>query len=162
MMHLMTKQTTTVEVVRPRGFTLLIAVILASVLLTVGIALLDIAYKQVILSSSAKQSQYAFYAADAALECALYYDQRFDAFNTNPDNITSISCGGFTIPISPAGSAPRVTTFSIPCADGGSQATLRIYKNDSGSDPSKLYASGFSSCNASDPRRIERGMRVAY
>lgn len=147
---------------RQRGFTLLIAVILASVLLTVGIALLDIAYKQVILSSSAKQSQYAFYAADAALECALYYDQRFDVFNTNPDNYSSITCGGFTIPVSSSGAAPRVTTFSIPCAGGGTQATLRIYKNDSGSDPSKLYASGFSSCNASDPRRIERGMKVAY
>lgn len=145
-----------------RGFTLLIAVILASVLLTVGIALLDIAYKQVILSSSAKQSQYAFYAADAALECALYYDQRFDAFNTNPNNLTSITCSGFTIPISSTGSAPKVTTFSIPCTNGGSQAYLRIYKNDSGSDPSKLYASGFSSCNASDPRRIERGVKVAY
>lgn len=145
-----------------RGFTLLIAVILASVLLTVGIALLDIAYKQVILSSSAKQSQYAFYAADAALECALYYDQRHDAFNTNPNNLTSISCGGFTIPIAPSGSAPRYTTFSIPCSGGGTQATLRIYKNDSGADPSKLYASGFSSCSSTDQRRIERGIKVAY
>ena len=63
-----------------RGFTLLVAVILASVALSLGLILLDISYKQVVLASSARQSQSAFYNADSAMECALYWDQQFDSF----------------------------------------------------------------------------------
>jgi Tfp pilus assembly protein PilE len=145
-----------------RGFTLLIAVILASVLVTVGLALSDIAYKQVILASTAKQSQYAFYAADAALECALFYDQEYDAFNTNPTDLTSLSCNGQNISFSSTGSSPKVTTFSIPCVGGGSNATVRVYKGNLTTPTHALYASGYNSCSATDPRRIERGIKVTY
>ncbi len=50
-----------------RGFALIIAIILTSVVLTMAEALLDVAYKQVLLSSAAKNSQYAFYNADSGL-----------------------------------------------------------------------------------------------
>lgn len=58
-----------------RGFALLIAVIFMSVMLAFGLALGSLSYKQQVLASSSVQSQYAFYAADAGLECALYADQ---------------------------------------------------------------------------------------
>lgn len=57
------------------GFTLLIAVIFMSVMLAIGVAFASLGYKQVLLAASTAQSQHAFYAADAALECALYYDK---------------------------------------------------------------------------------------
>ena len=50
-----------------RGFALLIAIIFMSVMLSFGLALGSLAYKQQVLASSAIQSQYAFYAADSAL-----------------------------------------------------------------------------------------------
>ena len=59
-----------------QGFALLIAVIFMSVMLSFGLTLGSLGYKQQVLASSAIQSQYAFYAADAALECALYADKR--------------------------------------------------------------------------------------
>src|SRR4051812_30828309 len=108
---------------RQRGFTLLIAIILSSVVLTVGLSLLDVAYKQVVLSSTAKQSQVAFYNADSALECALYYDQKFNAFDyTAPANQSSLTCSStpvtnFTSSI--ADPTKRVTIFTIPCPGGG-------------------------------------------
>jgi hypothetical protein len=43
-----------------RGFTLLIAIILSTVTLTVGLALLDIAYKHIVLATTAKASEVAF------------------------------------------------------------------------------------------------------
>jgi hypothetical protein len=64
-----------------QGFALLIAVIFMSVMLAFAVTLGTLGYKQVVLASSATQSQYAFYAADAALECALYADQKKDTFN---------------------------------------------------------------------------------
>lgn len=66
-----------------RGFALLIAVIFMSVMLTLGLALGSLGYKQQILASAAIESQHAFYAADAALECALYADQQLNLF-ANP------------------------------------------------------------------------------
>ncbi len=159
-----------------RGMTLLIAVILSSVVLSVALSLLDISYKQILLASSAKQSQYAFYNADAALECALYWDQRIDAFNytlnpaymTFPGKITCADPSGNVQSIYPTvppnsstvvGSV-RTTVFSIPCQAGGTSGTVTITKsNTSGGS---IYTTGFSSCSATDPRRIERGLTITY
>src|SRR3990167_3135616 len=77
------------------GFTLLIAVIFMSVMLAFGLALGSLSYKQQVLASDAIQSQYAFYVADAALECALYADQQQGIFAyppENPDSTPSITC----------------------------------------------------------------------
>ena len=66
---------------KKRGFALLVAIIFMSVMLSFGLALGSFAYKQEILASSAIQSQNAFYAADAALECVLYADQQLNMYN---------------------------------------------------------------------------------
>lgn len=146
-----------------RGFTLLIAVILSSVVLTVGLALLDVAYKQVILSSTAKQSQTAFYNADSALECALYYDQKFNAFDfTAPAGSNTLICSSTPVTsyTTAADSVKRITIFALPCSTGGTYATTTVYKYASGA--TALYANGFNTCNAADPRRIERGLKATY
>jgi len=84
-----------------RGFALLIAVIFMSVMLAFSLALTSLGYKQVVLASSAVESQYAFYAADAALECILRLDQdqngslfaiSTDPFWTFPTE--TVRCGG--------------------------------------------------------------------
>ncbi len=146
-----------------RGFALVISVIITSVVLAVGIALIDIAYKQVLLSSSAKNSQYAFYNADSALECALYWDQKSNAFDYSaPLASGSITCDTRAISnyASNVSGARRVTTFDIPCATGGSSATITIYKQSSGS--TDLYSNGYNTCDASNATRIERGLKARY
>lgn len=66
--------------VHKRGYALIIAIIIMSVMLSFGLSLGSLAYKQAILSSDARESTYAFYAADAAQECILYADQQQNAF----------------------------------------------------------------------------------
>lgn len=151
----------------PRGFTLLIAVVLTSVLLSVGLALLDIALKQVTLSSTARQSQYAFYAADSAMECALYWDQQENAFGYGTP-LTSINCATVSMAVTSSISAGMQTSeFSVPCP-GGVSATVKVYKSggsatcNAGTARSCLYASGYNVCSATDPKRIERGLKVFY
>ena len=63
-----------------RGFALLFAVLTASLLLTIGIAIFSISFKELSISTSARESQVAFYAADSARECALYWDVKKGAF----------------------------------------------------------------------------------
>lgn len=81
------------------GFTLLIAAIFMSVMLTFGLALASLGYKQQVLASLAIESQYAFYAANSALECALWADLQQHLFPTDsipfsPPSAQPISCDG--------------------------------------------------------------------
>ena len=150
----------------PRGFTLLIAVVLSSVALSIGLALLDISYKQVVLASAAKQSQIAFYAADSVLECALYYDQQLDTFNyaTQPTSGT-LTCNNLSSPYTaPIGSNPRITTVTVPClvagVISGEQGVVKVYKWSTGT--TNIFATGYNSCDTTNTRRIERGLKIAY
>lgn len=144
----------------PRGFTLLIAVILTSVLLAVSLSLVDTSYKQLVLSSTARQSEIAFYIADTALECALYHDQQQGAFAYSGAAGT-IFCNNQNLPLSTSVSGSiRTTTFTIPCNGGGTQGGVTVYKNTTGA--TQLYATGYSSCSVTDPRRVERGLKVTY
>lgn len=145
-----------------RGFALLIAVVLSSVVLALGVALLDIAYKQVLLSSSAKNSQYAFYNADSALECALYYDQKQGAFIYNSTYAGAIQCSNLTVTSFAANQDPnqRTTTFNVPCATGGISADVTIIKTTA--NATNIYANGYSSCDSTNPTRIERGLKAKY
>lgn len=153
-----------------RGVTLLVAIIITSVVLSVALALFDITYKQVVLASSARQSQYAFYTADSVMECALYWDQQKDAFDytaTAYETNTPISCNGqsiqiYTVPNSTVQNAVtgiRTTVFNVPGA-GGTSGTVTIFKKNTGA--TTIFATGYSTTNVTDPRRIERGVTVTY
>src|SRR4051812_46021438 len=89
------------------GFTLLFASLIVSLLLAIGLAILDITYQQLILSSAAKESKFAFYTADSGIECGLYLDAKgpklfadttsIDPFDANYPNTykanEAVSCG---------------------------------------------------------------------
>ena len=70
------------------GFALLFSVVLSSILLAVALGVSNIAYRESFFSTSAKESNEAFYAADTAAECVIYYDN-FDP--ANPSVLTSIT-----------------------------------------------------------------------
>src|SRR3989338_2430331 len=96
---------------RDKGFTLLLASLVASVVLSLGIAIFGIASKQLMLSSMARDSQFAFYAADSGAECVFYWDIRDDihpnTFATSSASASSavVSCNN-TLPL------PAVTVIS--------------------------------------------------
>nr|AQQ75004.1 hypothetical protein [uncultured bacterium] len=106
-----------------RGFTILLAALVASLVLSLGISVFSIAQKQIVLAGTGRNSQYAFYAADAAAECALYWDVRKD-FASTTDPAETIECdqstadvahetqGGediFTFEYMPSGYCAKVT-----------------------------------------------------
>ena len=63
-----------VNIKRGRGFTIFFAMLVGSLALAVGVAIYDLTVRELDLSGTATQSQYAIYAADAGAECALYWD----------------------------------------------------------------------------------------
>jgi hypothetical protein len=80
-----------------KGYTLLFSVIISSLVLAVGISILSISKKEFALSSSARESAYAFYAADSGLECVLYHDNGFDGTFSTSSNVGNVECGDDTL-----------------------------------------------------------------
>ena len=155
-----------------RGFALLVAIIFMSVMLSFGLALGSLSYKQQVLASSAIQSQYAFYAADAGLECALYADQQQNLFSYTSDMSApapSMTCDDIA-PISASVLSHTETQWVISnrlsldankrCAD------VTVYKPN-GTGTTYLFSQGYDvSCatvaNPQGTRFVARGLNIRY
>ncbi len=61
-------------IIQKRGFVLAFSLLISSIVLALAFGIFNILLKQIVLTSSARDSQIAFYAADAGAECALYWD----------------------------------------------------------------------------------------
>ena len=83
-----------------QGFVILVAVLVSTLVISIGAFIASIAIKELELSSSGRDSQTAFYAADSALECALYHDLRVEQFGSATSTpAQDIYCNGGTYPI---------------------------------------------------------------
>ncbi len=156
------------------GFTLLIAIIITSMLLVVSFVVVNIALKQLVLASASRESQYAFYAADAGTECAVYWDLKggpISSFDINTaGTITcsgqTVSTGSQSVPTIPAqpsvigggGVANRTSIFSINFTKGC--AIVRVTKAANGS--TNIDSRGYNTCDTSAVRRFERGVTLTY
>lgn len=160
-----------------RGIALLVTMIFMSVMLAFGLTLASLGYKQSVLASTAAQSQYAFYAADAALECALYADQKQQAFlydthdaTHEPDPaIIAENCGGTYVADAPVNdyeyTASQLIFSERISFDGNTRcADVTVYKTSD--DRTYLYAEGYNvSCatvSANTSRVVVRGLDVKY
>lgn len=149
-----------VEHMRKKGFVLLYAVLVSSLLLSLGLAIFNITIKEIRLSSASRESQFAFYAADTGIECALYWDIQFNAFATS--TASNISCAGqdlgsvggvgygnpseFTVDLGPL--LPYCAIVSVTKTESP-QRTL-------------IESRGYNTCDTSSPRRVERAIRVRF
>lgn len=63
---------------KKRGFTIFFAALVGSLALAIGLAVYDLTARQLDLATTVSQSYYAIYAADAGIECALYWDSKYN------------------------------------------------------------------------------------
>jgi hypothetical protein len=151
------------------GFTLLIAAIFMSVMLSFGIALASLGYKQQVLASLAIESQYAFYAANSAFECALWADLQQGLFtsDTPPSSAPAIKCDGFdAISSSIVSNADGWIIQERLSLDSGRCADVTIYEfpattDDPGGPRTEIFSQGYNvPCAAvdSDARVVSRGI----
>lgn len=76
---------------KQKAFVLLYAVLVSSIVLSIGLSLINLFTKQVILSSVGRSSQFAYYAADAGKQCAYYwYTSIYPVFGVPNGNTNSI------------------------------------------------------------------------
>ena len=156
-----------------RGFVLLYAVLVASIVAIGGTLLADIIAKQIVLSSVGRESQFAYYAATAGDECANYWNESlafgfvFDNEGVEeylPNPTPTIDCNGESIDvddISP-NSNSGVYTFVLTDLQQGACAIVTVTQQATPDpdDPTLIIQSrGYNmnnqgSCGSDDSSRL--------
>jgi hypothetical protein len=157
-----------------QGFALLIALIFMSVMLSIGLTLASLGYKQQVLASSGIESQYAFYAADGALECALYADQQEDLFaypsGSGTPSAPAMNCDG-AAPVSATVVSKTLSQWVVATRlslDGGTHcADVTVYKPSSDIGTTYLFSQGYdvSCATVATPggaQFVSRGLSTHY
>ncbi|MFA5095387.1 MAG: hypothetical protein WC447_01870 [Candidatus Paceibacterota bacterium] len=146
---------------RNSGFVILYAVMISSIILAITLGVVNISLKEIKFGTSARDTNNAFFAADAGAECALYYDRSSPANNAFTGTAgPNISCAGASITIS--GSSPS-WNFIVPGLGSSGQgcAKVNVIKNPSTTIISKGYNNGGASC-IQNSSTVERQLEVNY
>jgi Tfp pilus assembly protein PilV len=79
------------------GFALLMSLIVVSVVISVALTLIELTIKQLRLSTGSRDSESAFHAANAMVECIRYWRvEEADAFEDGTGDTLSLQCFGTT------------------------------------------------------------------
>ena len=107
------------------GFALLVSLMVVSVVVSVGLVILDVTIKQLRLSTNSTDSEIAFHAANAGMECARFWRRE------ERDTIEGDEFAG------PPAIAPGGTLSSIDCFGAGpviyADSTVDVDDTDDGS-----------------------------
>lgn len=159
-----------------QGFTILFAVIISALVLSIGLSIANITLKQIKISSLGRESQVAFYGADSGSECVLYHDLIDEAFATSSEsNIsllpTTVNCfeQDATVVFDPNDSnqadAYSATSTIVFSAGSDICAKVQIGKHDTDmdgySDKTLILSRGYNTCT-NNGRQLERGIRIKY
>lgn len=125
-----------------RGFVILFAVTLSSILLAMALGVADIALKEVKFSTNARDTNDAFFAADSGIESVLFADKPPASLTSGTFYVFGLGSTGTSCAIiSVVKTAPPVRTTIV----------------------SKGYSIGESpTCSSTNQNRIERELRVTY
>lgn len=170
------------------GFTMLFAVLISGVLMAIGISIFNISLKELRLSSTARDSNLAFYAADTGRECAIYWDMvatsklnstgELFGFATSTESagqtisdIEQFACGSKIIAGTPFVSKltdSATTNFTVQLGDDEDFtycADVSIQKNKNyteGTSDTNIVSQGHNTCNMEDSVIVERGTEANY
>jgi hypothetical protein len=135
------------------------------------------------LSSAARESHIAFYAADSGWECAFYWDrQKKFATSTSSSNSwntfyvpepTSVDCKNSSITVTSTRALSSATSNFTINFDNGQCALVSVYKHDDGLggdyvsgdkiSATTIESRGRNNCSTGEVRdRVERAIRVKY
>ena len=139
-----------IKTTKQNGAVLIIAILIAGVTLAIGFGVYNRTYKELLFVSFWKQAQAAFSAADSGLECVMYWD-------THP--AANYACFGNVAAAWPA--IPVGTTAVLSMTVYTGCVSVEITKN-AAYPFTTIRSRGYNTCTTTDPRRVERGIRIDY
>src|SRR3990167_808385 len=87
------------KIKKNKGFVILFAVTLSSIIFTISLGVANIALKEIKFGTSAKDTNDAFFAADTGAECALFNDKSSSNSFVESGGTGSVECLGDTFPL---------------------------------------------------------------
>lgn len=143
------------------GFTLLLAVLVSSIILTISMGFSVFVLRELTISLLGRESQKAVFASDSGVECVLYWDfvhgiYSESAFDTaSAQHVINCAGGSYTV-----GGPSGISNFTMNLSNGAC-AQLKVDKITS--SPNTIVESkGYNKCSVGSPNRVERAFRVIY
>ena len=140
-----------------KGFTLLVSIIVTGMLLVISFAVVNIAYRQLVLSNFNEESQYAFYNADSGTECAVCWDFKNNTSYFATTSSSVINCNGQNFTVGGGGFGNATSTFTLNLTKGCAVVSVGKHNNITIID-----SRGYNTCTAGALRRVERGEKLSY
>ncbi|MCC7160333.1 hypothetical protein IT399_01220 [Candidatus Nomurabacteria bacterium] len=147
------------------GFVILFAVTVSAILLAIAIGVANVALKEIKFGTSAKDTNEAFFAADAGAECALYNDKASVNLFVDP-NSPVIICAGVRIGANE--DETNLWSFVIPGLGENNRgcAIVTVDKRSLVMPQTTIISKGYNvgdeNCASVDPNRVERQIEVSY
>ncbi|MCX6753270.1 MAG: hypothetical protein NTW62_02945 [Candidatus Nomurabacteria bacterium] len=154
-----------------KAFVLLFAIILASIIFAISIGIANISYKEVLLTTSGKNGNDAFFASDIGIECALYLDNvlassspflstglNYEFGNTN---FSDRACAGLPVNYTSTDFSGAVN-FNVTNDNGCAAVSVLREVNASTTITSKGFNAGDLNNCPSGNNIVERELQVTY
>ncbi len=143
------------------GFVLLFTLVVTAIIFFVGAGIFGLAFKELLVSTIAQESQKSIYAADSGVECALFADKMNPVIfvGQTPGQINCLD------QIITTTYNLGTHTFGVEFENGScSQVRVSV---DSSLGQTTVFAQGYNKCNGPDPIRdypglVERVYKVTY
>lgn len=150
------------------GFVILFTILISTIILMIGLGIFSIATRETVLSGTAREAQYAFYAADAGIECALFAQ----ASGVLIPGGGAFACGDTQVQVTGSGSYPGLPFIFKVLVDANqktcAQVTVFDTTTESGANARRVISQGYNICtDQGDPMRknpilVERDLDVIY
>ena len=161
-----------------RGIALLFSMMLSAVFLSIAIGVLNISTKELNFTSSIREANNAFFAADSGVECTLFNDRTdVDSFKDQGNDSIHIKCFNNINNLVTKSTGVNTTSFSFNILGLGTnlkscaKITLVRTVDNTLAPPvttTKITSKGYNTggdtgdCSASPTNRVERQIEVNY
>jgi hypothetical protein len=162
------------KIEKEKGLAILYSVIVSIIMLSVATSISSIALRQTKLSSTGRESQYAFFAANTGIECARYLDlQNFaddkPAFATSSNSastIINLTCNDqpLSVNFNSSESSPTngVTDFQFTLEPEADREYLVKVKVSKTATSTLITSRGFNTADTNAPNAVQRGLEMFY
>lgn len=158
---------------------MLYASLIGSLVLAIGLAILNVTIKQITLASAGRESQHAFYSADTGVECAFYLergggnDACGDGVFGNADRLSycetdsagesvSYSCAGQNVNLigAPVSTTDGVVSqFSVDAYPSTENICFNVSVTKQAGHNPVIESRGYNTCDPNSTNRFERAIQ---
>jgi len=143
------------------GYAILFTLVIITIMMTFAMGMSNSMLKEMLLSSTASNSQTAFYQADTAGECAIY----LATHNADLSLGLPINCGINTngSPVLMNVTTTALNKYSLaPAQPSSPDPCFNIEIDKSAAPLTTVRARGYNICDQNSGGRIERGIEITF